>query len=66
MTKFNTIETAQNKHYDNINKNKGKIDISNLFNLSRKKKNLAPMNEGFVQYVAFKSEEAKMRRKMLV
>lgn len=33
-------------------------------NLSKKNKNVAPLNDGFIHYFAFKTQEKKMNQKL--
>ena len=52
------------KHYNGLKTSKVEVPVQ-LFHLSKKRKKNAPMT-GFIQYFAFKAEEAKMNHKVVL
>lgn len=62
--KYSDLEEEQDKHYGQAKRDDGHSE-ENLFNLHKVKKNEAPLN-GFLNYYAFRTEEAKMKRKVAI
>ena len=51
-------------HLDKQQHDTGDVNIMKALNLSKKKKNVPPLNEGFVKYFAFKTQENKMKQQL--
>lgn len=57
---YKDLEKLIDTHMERQFRKDDEIDIAEALNISKKKKNIAPLTDGFVNYFAFKTEESKL------